>query len=221
MTIPAGATASPDFYYQDTKAGSPTLTAAATGFASASQTEAVTAAALASMTVSPGTATVTAGGSQAFTATGADPYGNPVDVSGATWSTTVPGSSVSPSTGASTTFTAGSTAASGSVTATVNTIQASAAVTVTSTSAPAAPTNLTATSRGKRIALSWSGSNGVTYRVYRGTSSGGESLYVSGLTRTSFNDSNLTSGVTYYYYVTAVGPGGESSPSAEASAKAK
>ena len=85
------------------------------------------------------------------------------------------------------------------------------------------PTNLTAATQGKHISLSWQGSgSGVTYRLYRGTTSGGESLYASGLTSTSANDMSVSKGVTYYYYVTAVtGGGSESAPSNEASAKAK
>jgi hypothetical protein len=163
---------------------------------------------------------VALGGTQVFTASGADAYGNSVSVSSATWATTAPGS-VSPSTGVSTTFTASSSATgSGSVTATVGAVHGSAAVTVTST-APPAPTNLTATARGKRITLSWTGTSGVTYRIYRGTASGGETLYVSNVTGTSYNDSRVVSGTTYYYQVSAVGTGGESPRSGEAFARAR
>jgi hypothetical protein len=220
LTIPAGATASPNFYYRDTRAGTPTLTASAGGFTDATQTETVTAGALFSMSVTPSSATVALGGTQVFTASGADAYGNSVSVSSATWATTAQGS-VSPSTGVSTTFTASSSATgSGSVTATVGAVHGSAAVTVTST-APPAPTNLTATARGKRITLSWTGTSGVTYRIYRGTASGGETLYVSNVTGTSYNDSRVVSGTTYYYQVSAVGTGGESPRSGEAFARAR
>jgi hypothetical protein len=133
VTIAAGQTASGSFYYEDTKAGSPTLTASASGFTSASQTVTVSAAALATITVSPGSATVTAGGTQPFTAAGADQYGNPVGVSSATWSTTAPGS-LSPTTGSATTFTAASTTGSGSVIATIGSIKGTATVTVVSAS---------------------------------------------------------------------------------------
>jgi hypothetical protein len=222
LTIPAGATVSPDFYYSDTRAGTPTLSATASGFTGATQTETVNAAQLASLNVSPTSAIVSTGGTQPFTSSGADAYGNAVSTSGATWGTTVPGAFVSPSTGASTTFTAGSTAASGAVTATLNGIQGSASVTVTAPTAPPAPTNLTATVRGKKIALSWTGSSGVTYNLYRGeTGSGSETSYVGGLTGTSYNDSNVVSGHTYWYYVTAVSTGGESPASNEASARAR
>jgi fibronectin type 3 domain-containing protein len=107
------------------------------------------------------------------------------------------------------------------VTATLNGVQGTASVTVTAVSVPPAPTNLTATPKGKRIALSWTGSSGVTYRVYRGTASGTETFYASGLTGTTYTDSVVVSGRTYYYRVTAVSAGGESPPSNEASAKAR
>jgi hypothetical protein len=219
LTIPQGETASPGFYYEDTAAGNPTLSASASGITSGSQTETVQAGALDSVTVSPGSVTVTVGGSQSFTANGQDAYGNPIDVSNASWTTTAPGT-VSPTNGSSTVFTAGSTAGGGSVTATVGSLSNSAAVTVTGLTAPF---NLTASPQGRHISLSWQSSDtGATYNLYRGTAPGAETLYATGLTSTSANDMNVNSGVTYYYYVTAVGPGGiESAPSNEASAAAR
>jgi len=222
VAIAASQTTSPVFYYRDTKAGSATLTAAASGVTSAMQTETVTAAPLAAITVTPGSATVNAGGTQPFSATGADAFGNPVSVAGAAWSTNVAGSSVSPASGASTTFTAGTTSATGSVTASVGAVSKSATVTVTATPPP--PTGLTASGQKGRIVLAWNGSGpGVTYRVYRGTTPGGESAtpYATGVAGTAFNDSSVTPRVTYYYRVTAVGPGGESARSNEAHAKAR
>jgi hypothetical protein len=219
-TISAQQSTGPSFYYRDSKAGTATLTASGTGVTSATQNETVTAAPLASITVSPGTATVGAGGTQPFSAAGADQYGNPVSVAGATWSTNLPGASVSPTTGASTTFTAGSIGGSGTVTATVGPTSGSASVTVTSVTA--APTSLVASPQGKRIRLSWQASgSGITYNLYRGTSPGGEALYATGLTGTTATDATVVSGTTYYYKVTAVGPAGESAPSNEAFAKAR
>jgi hypothetical protein len=46
-------------------------------------------------------------------------------------------------------------------------------------------------------------------------------LVYSGVTGTSFVDRGLNNGTTYYYTVTAVGPGGESVWSVEVSAKPK
>jgi hypothetical protein len=223
LTIAAGQTTSPDFYYLDTKAGSPTLTATAPGVTGASQTEHVAAAALSAISVSPSSASLSVGGTQVFTASGSDAYGNPVSVSGAAWSTTVPGGSVSPGTGSSTTFTAGATPASGNVTASVGVVSKSAAVTVTGITPPS---NLTATapSARRRINLAWTGSgSGATYRVYRGTSPGGESTtpIATGITATTWTDRGVTSGTTYYYRVTAVRSGAESAPSNEAHATAR
>ena len=51
LTIPAGQTGSPVFYYEDSTAGSPTLTASAAGITSGSQSETVNPASLSAMTV--------------------------------------------------------------------------------------------------------------------------------------------------------------------------
>jgi hypothetical protein len=219
VPITAGTTTSATFFYEDTRAGTPTLSASASGYTSGTQTETVRASALATITVSPSSASVPVGGNQGFSAAGADLYGNPADLSGASWTTTAPGS-LSPTTGSTTTFAAGSQAGSGLVTATVGSHAGSATVTV---SALTPPTNLSASAQGKHISLVWTGSgSGASYNLYRGTDPGQEKLYASGLTSPSANDMSVSSGVTYYYQVTAVGPGGtESMPSNEASARPK
>jgi len=87
--------------------------------------------------------------------------------------------------------------------------------------APAAPTNLTASAGNAQVSLSWTGSSGATsYNIYRSTSSGGEGStpYLTGVTTTSFTDTGVSNGTTYYYEVTAVNSGGESGESKEASA---
>jgi fibronectin type 3 domain-containing protein len=68
--------------------------------------------------------------------------------------------------------------------------------------------------------LSWTAPSGTTtsYNVYRGTTSGGETLQQSGVSGTSFTDTGLTDGTTYYYEVAAVNGVGESARSNEASA---
>src|SRR5207248_5797418 len=76
-------------------------------------------------------ATVAAGGSQVFTASGADQYGNPASMSATTWTTSDPGGSVS-SPGSSTLFTAGNPGSSGTVTATLGGLTDGASVSVTS-----------------------------------------------------------------------------------------
>jgi hypothetical protein len=131
-SIPAGSSTSGDFYYLDTRAGSPSLTASTAAYSPGSQTETVNAGPLATISVSPASATVTLGGTQSFTASGSDAYGNAVDVSSATWSVGAgtPGS-VSPLSGTSTSFTASSsTTGSGTVIASVGAVSGSAAVTV-------------------------------------------------------------------------------------------
>jgi hypothetical protein len=91
-----------------------------------------------------------------------------------------------------------------------------------STSAPSAPTNLLASgASSSTVALSWTASAtaGVTYSVYRGTSSGftpGTPI-ASKLSTVSYTDTGLTESTTYYYIVAAVNTVG-SADSAQASA---
>lgn len=84
---------------------------------------------------------------------------------------------------------------------------------------PAAPTNLSA-SGGETVAdLAWDSQSGVTFTVYRSTTSGtGYTMRVTGLTANGWQDTGLGAG-TYYYVVTAVADG-ESGLSNEASASA-
>jgi fibronectin type 3 domain-containing protein len=88
---------------------------------------------------------------------------------------------------------------------------------------PNPPTGLTASGTYQRVNLSWTGSSGATsYSVYRGTASGGESstAIATGLIVTSYGDTGLTNGTTYYYTVKAVNTAGTSGASNEASAQA-
>ena len=87
---------------------------------------------------------------------------------------------------------------------------------------PGAPTGLTATAGNGSVALSWTAptntGGGITgYKIYRSNSSGAETLYQS-VGVTSYTDTSVTNGTTYYYEVTAVSNGGESSKSLEAKA---
>jgi len=91
-----------------------------------------------------------------------------------------------------------------------------------SVTAASVPGGLTATGSNAQVSLSWSTSNGtepITYNVWRGTTSGGETLLASTLSTTSYVDNVVTNGTTYYYKVTATNPGGTSGFSNEASAK--
>lgn len=85
----------------------------------------------------------------------------------------------------------------------------------------ATPTGLTATAASSsQINLSWTASAGATsYTVKRATVSGGPYTTVAtGVTGTSYSSVGLVSSTTYYYVVSAVGSGGTSLNSAQASA---
>ena len=88
--------------------------------------------------------------------------------------------------------------------------------------APAAPTGLTANAADGTVALAWTASAMATsYNLYRGsTGTGSESStpYKTGLTGTTYTDTVVANGQTYFYKLTAVNAGGESSQSNEASA---
>jgi large repetitive protein len=98
----------------------------------------------------------------------------------------------------------------------------SATLTLTvNAAAPQAPANLTAVAGTGQINLSWTASSGATtYSVFRGTTSGGEGAtpLAANLTATSFADTTVTSGSTFFYFVKAVNTAGSSTPSNEASA---
>jgi PKD repeat protein len=110
---------------------------------------------------------------------------------------------------------------------------ASSTVTVTASpiaaTVPDAPTGLTATAGSGQVSLSWTppsntgGENINSYKVYRSTSSGTETLLSSGGCGglgavTSCTDTGLTAGTTYYYKVSAVNGVGEGAQGNEASA---
>src|SRR6185369_11263226 len=91
--------------------------------------------------------------------------------------------------------------------------------------APSKPLNLAASAGDATVALSWAvpSSNGggaiSGYKVYRGTSAGGESpTAVTTVAGTSFTDTGRTNGVSYFYVVTALNSAGESPVSNEANA---
>jgi fibronectin type 3 domain-containing protein len=81
-----------------------------------------------------------------------------------------------------------------------------------------APTNLTAAPSLTQVSLSWTGSTGAaSYNIYRGTSSGGggQTPIATGVTGSSFIDTNVSFGTAYFYQVTAVDTGGESARATE------
>ncbi|MBO9599303.1 MAG: fibronectin type III domain-containing protein, partial [Cohnella sp.] len=109
--------------------------------------------------------------------------------------------------------------ASNSAGSSANSAQVSATPTAT-TQVPAAPTGLTATAGNAQAALSWTASTGATsYTVKRATTTGGPYTNVAtGVTTTSYTDTGLTNGTTYYYVVSATNSAGSSSNSAQVSA---
>jgi hypothetical protein len=86
---------------------------------------------------------------------------------------------------------------------------------------PAAPTGLTATAGQRKATLTWTAVLGATsYRVKRSTTSGGPyTVVASKVTTTTFTNSGLTSGVTYYYVVSALNKVGEGANSAQVGVK--
>jgi hypothetical protein len=86
--------------------------------------------------------------------------------------------------------------------------------------APPAPANLTASATNLLINLNWNSASGATsYNLKRGTSNNGPYPTIfGGLTATNYADANVTNAVNYFYIVTAVGAGGESTNSLQTSA---
>jgi fibronectin type 3 domain-containing protein len=88
------------------------------------------------------------------------------------------------------------------------------------TALPLPPTGLTATPGNAQVALNWIASSGATsYNVKRATVTGGPyTIIASFISTTSYTDTGLTNGTTYYYVVTAVNSAGESGNSPEVKA---
>ncbi len=128
-----------------------------------------------------------------------------------------------------TVMTASSTPAGGNtlaITGVSGSLSHTADVTLTVTGTPPQPaSNLAAAAAsGSQINLTWSASptSGVTYSVFRSTTSGftlsGSTQIASAVTGTSFSDTGLSCATAYFYLVEAVNAGGASSPSNQASA---
>ncbi len=90
--------------------------------------------------------------------------------------------------------------------------------------APGAPTLTSATGGSAQVTLNWtapssSGGSAITnYRIYRGTSSGGETVLTTVGNQLSYVDSTVTNGTTYWYKVSAVNAVAEGPLSNELSA---
>jgi hypothetical protein len=86
-------------------------------------------------------------------------------------------------------------------------------------SAPVPPLNLTAAGGNQQISLAWTASTGAnSYNVKRAATNGGPYTTVAAPAGTSYTDTTVTNGTTYYYVVTAVSASGESANSNQASA---
>ena len=98
------------------------------------------------------------------------------------------------------------------------------ATSLTSCTTPTAPTNVAATAvSSSEIDLTWNAStsscSGITYIVFRSTSSGSTgSQITSGVAATSYHDTTVSAGTTYYYEVEGTNAGGTSGLSNQASA---
>ncbi len=90
------------------------------------------------------------------------------------------------------------------------------------TTAPAAPTGLTRTNGNTMATLKWTAAAGAeSYRIKRGTTSGGPYTLVGTSTTPSFVHTGLTNGVNYYYRVSSVNSlGVESADSNQVTVKA-
>ena len=86
---------------------------------------------------------------------------------------------------------------------------------------PAVPGGLTATGINGRVKLTWTAASGATsYQIRRASVSGGPYTLLATTAATSYEDTQVTIGVSYYYVVAAANPGGESANTGEAGATA-
>ena len=85
---------------------------------------------------------------------------------------------------------------------------------------PAAPTGLIATAGYGQVILTWTASSGATnYNIKRSTIQR-RTLHntIASTAATTYTDTNVIDGTTYYYVVSALNTGGESANSSEVSA---
>jgi fibronectin type 3 domain-containing protein len=97
-------------------------------------------------------------------------------------------------------------------------------VSATPATIPSEPLNVVATATDGQVTLTWvspasdGGSPITNYTVYRGSTSGGETLLVTLGNVLTYTDTGLTNGQTYYYKLTALNVVGESQKSSEENA---
>ncbi len=204
-------------------AGSQTVTASDAAISSSTTTGsiAVSPAAASQFVLSGLASSVTAGATQTLTVTAEDPYGNVA--TGYTGTVSFTSSDAAASLPGSYTFTTGDagkhvfsvtfkTAGTQSVTVADTTTTKFSATQTGITVSPAAPLSLTATAASTSgINLTWSGSTGATgYIIQRSLSSTGGWAQVgtTAAGTTTYSDTGLTAGTTYYYRVQATGGSG-------------
>ncbi|HEX9047093.1 MAG TPA: LamG-like jellyroll fold domain-containing protein, partial [Verrucomicrobiae bacterium] len=84
---------------------------------------------------------------------------------------------------------------------------------------PATPAGLAATAGNAQVALTWNATtNASSYNVKRATVNGGPYTTVTNVTTTSYTDTSVANGTTYYYVVSAMNAGTESGNSTQTSA---
>ena len=212
-------------------AGSQTITATATSNPAITGTTSaisVSPAAASQFVLSGFPPTVTVGAAQSFTVTANDPYGNVA--TGYTGTVAFTSSDPAASLPGNSNFTSSNQGVQ-SFSVTFGT-PGTQSLTVTDTSsgitgtqsgisvAPAAPSDLTATAvSSSQINLTWVASAGDTgYEIERSLSASSGFTEVGTATATSYSDTGLTAGTTYYYRVIATGGGISSAASNTASA---
>lgn len=88
------------------------------------------------------------------------------------------------------------------------------------TQPPATPSGLQATAGDTQVSLSWMASSGATsYAVKRSNATGGPYTQIATPSATSYTDTGLTNGTTYYYVVAAMNSAGSSANCLEVNAK--
>jgi len=103
------------------------------------------------------------------------------------------------------------------VTALAGTLESGNSNVVSASVPPAVPTTPVVVNNSNSIGLSWNTASGaLTYKVKRGTVSGGPYTLIATVSTTSYTDTNVTSGSPYYYVVSSMGNTLESANSAEA-----
>lgn len=188
--------------------GSTTITASTNNIISNSATLTVTAPQLASLSITPSSASITAGNTQQFSATGTLSDGTAATLGPLTWTSSDTSVATIDSTGLVTTLVVGSTnisASNGGIVS--NTV----VVTVVVPQPPAAPFGVFAVSGTNQATVSWSPvTDAAAYNIYWGTTPGitSASTKFSGAT-SPYLHTGLTTGSTYYYRVSAVNTGGE------------